>query len=128
MNIKLLTSLILIACAMGCGNQPIPLNEIDSIKVFKFSDKREQLLIAEEKRPELISSFVSSLNDSKRDPVKFIGNFKIEIIYKTHSIQLWVTDNHFRLDGTTYTAESNIEELLKNKYSRTIVAEPSNGK
>jgi hypothetical protein len=124
---KTIVSLVLIGLLFSClnlGNHDIIDNNIKKIEIYKITCQRnlttcvkmEEIHILTIQDSDEINDIITKVNDAKRFIVKFIPDYKIELISQDNKMtSILINENFINVDGLTYKTNFNLGKYIVKK-------------
>lgn len=110
---KTISLISIITMLFSCQSKVIDVEGIEKITIV--SNLKEQvkdtLIITDRQQIKLLSSIVRK---AKREPVKFLAEYNLELTYKDSAINLLVRKNLLNIKGITYRLNDDISEKIIN--------------
>ncbi len=110
---KLLYFAIVLFCSiLGCKQEPIKTIGIDSIIIYSRSkDFKNPTII---KDSFTVKKIIKVLKNPKKEPVKFISTYKLDLYYKNNEIKsLLVYRNIINDKGITFILDEDLEVIIE---------------
>jgi|GEM_PF-6402095 len=108
---KALAVITFIILLSSCQSNAIKMDEVESIRIV--SNQREQpqdtvVITAIDQ----IKEITSMLENVKKEPVKFLADYKVELNFKDSTVILFVRNDLLNNQGITYKLEKNLGKRL----------------
>lgn len=109
----LLLSIVWFIALFGCQRQPI---KTDGIKFIKISSIQKRLNDNDDivRNKKQIDQITKILKGASKEPIKFIAEYEIDLVYKDGLIcTLLVRNNYLNIQGYTYRLKENLGEKIE---------------
>jgi hypothetical protein len=106
--------LLSIVAFSHCRSKLIIPETADIIYVYAvpYQDSDEEILVIENRKQ--INEIIKIINSAKKEPWDFLGHYGLQIRSDKVSYFVFVQDNLIRIDGRTYSTESDLELMIRN--------------
>lgn len=105
---KYLIIMSLIICS--CNSNTFKIEKVSEIEVVNLFSNTMHRITDKEKQQHIIST----IEKSKKEPVKFIAEYKLKVIIEDSVIVFLVKDNLLNYKGVTYKMRGDLSENIKN--------------
>lgn len=95
---------------LGCQSNAIKMDDVKSIKII--DNQHKQLDTVTITDMEQIRELVSVLESGKREPVKFLADYRLELSFTDSTVTLLVKDNLLNNQGITYRLKEDLGKKL----------------
>lgn len=109
---KTISFITFIALLFGCQSNTFKMDGIESIKIVtNQKDQYQDTVIITDR--EQIKELSSIIKNAKREPVKFLADYRVELDFKDRTVVLLVRNDLLNNQGLTYKLKKDLGKKLE---------------
>ena len=104
-------AVVMLIPLFSCASERLPIDRVQAVSIVLLT--AEQPVATTLTDRDLIREIITSLNNAKREPVKFKAEYKIDIKYSSEVRTVLVNGPYANIDGETVSLDQDLGTKLR---------------